>query len=71
MAEYVPYVTQEGDRWDLVSYRHYGTPYDYERIIAANPTAPIRPALPAGIRLAIPVIDRTRTLAAPLPPWKR
>lgn len=71
MTEYVEYVTREGERWDQVSMRHYGTAYGYERIIVANPTVPIAPTLPGGIRLAIPVIARSSTDSQQLPPWKR
>jgi len=69
--KYVLYVTNEGDRWDQISQAHYGTPYEYERIIAANPTIPIRASLPAGLRIAVPVISRTASQASSLPPWKR
>jgi len=68
--KYVEYLTQEFDRWDLISQAHYGTPYEYERIIAANPTIPITPVLPPRRKLAIPVIASVKTVAG-LPPWKR
>jgi phage tail protein X len=73
MTEYVPYITQQNDRWDSIAYRFYGDAYAYERIIAANPTAPIRPVLPAGLKLAIPLIARTesQSIVNKLPPWKR
>lgn len=65
---YIEIVTLEGDRWDLIAYRAYGDAYAYERIIVANPHIPIRPVLPAGLVVRVPVI------AAPgvggLPPWK-
>jgi len=68
---FVLYITQERDRWDLIAARHYGDPFGYERIIAANPTVPIVPVLPAGIRLAVPVVPRTVARGSQgLPPWK-
>jgi phage tail protein X len=68
---YVRYSTQENDRWDLISQKFYGTPYAYERIIAANPVVPIRPTLPAGLVLAIPVIETAQAAQlSGLPPWK-
>lgn len=74
---HVPYKTRQGDRWDAISKRCYGTPYLYELIIAANPTVPIRPVLDEGIVLAIPLLEQPGT-AEPagippelLPPWKR
>jgi phage tail protein X len=69
--QYVEYVTKEGDRWDQIALIHYGNAYDYERIIIANPTAPITPTLPGGIKLAIPVIERQTANSSLLPPWKR
>lgn len=69
--QYVEYTTQDGDRWDLIALRMYGDPCGYEPIIVANPHVPIRPVLPGGIRLLVPVRD-TPVLSDPsLPPWKR
>jgi len=48
------YVTQTGDRWDLLAYRFLGTPARYRDLLAANPTAPIVAILPVGLRLQIP-----------------
>lgn len=69
MVDYVEYVTTDNDRWDAIAQWAYGDPYGYEPIIVANPHAPIRPVLPSGIRLLIPV--RPAPLATNLPPWKR
>jgi len=72
MAEYLEYVTKEGDRWDKIAYDYYGDPFAYERIIVANPAVPIIPILPSGIKLLIPVVEEEETLASEeLPPWKR
>lgn len=71
MTTYVKYITQERDRWDLIAYRMYSDPYDYERIIIANPMVPIVPLLPAGLHIAVPVIERMSTQVLDLPPWKR
>jgi phage tail protein X len=69
MGDYVEYVTKDNDRWDAIADWAYHDPYGYEPIIAANPHAPIRPVLPAGIKLYIPV--RAPQVASNLPPWKR
>lgn len=71
MAEFIEVITTDGDRWDLIAYRCYGNALAFERIIAANPDIPIRPVLPAGLRILVPVIDAPSSLAASLPPWKR
>lgn len=65
---YVEIVTLEGDRWDLIAYRAYGDPYAFERIIAANPHLPIRPVLPGGLVVRVPVVEAQTTSG--LPPWK-
>jgi phage tail protein X len=65
---FVIITTNEGDRWDLISYRAYGDPFLYERIIAANPHIPIHPTLPAGVQVWCPVIAAS---PAEAPPWKR
>lgn len=68
--KYIEYITKEGDRWDLIAYEFYGDPYLYEPIIAANPEVPIKPVLPSGIKLRVPVIEVKNTVEE-LPPWKR
>lgn len=68
MARFFDYVTRDGDRWDLIADRMYGDPWAFERIIRANPKVPIRPSMPGGITLRIPVIATPPTAA--LPPWK-
>ena len=70
--DYVEHITNEGDRWDLLAYRYYGDPYQYERIIVANVHVPIVPILDSGLRLRIPVLDDAAVLSdSQLPPWKR
>lgn len=69
MTEYVEHITVDGERWDQIAHRYYGDVFAYGPIIAANPHVPIRPVLPGGIRLLIPV--RNAPALADLPPWKR
>lgn len=70
--EYIEHLTAEGERWDLLAHRYYGDPFRFEAIIVANPQAPIAPILPAGIKLAIPVLEEAASIAQEdLPPWKR
>jgi len=68
------HVTKAGERWDTIAWAYYGDAHRYAPIIAANPHVPITPALPAGVRLNIPVLNRgsiTSTNLAGLPPWMR
>ena len=32
----IRHITKDGERWDLLAWRYYGSATDYERIIAAN-----------------------------------
>lgn len=74
MAQFIELITTPNDRWDLIAYRVYNDPWAFERIIAANPDIPIRPTLPGGLRILVPVITRVEAGAldeSELPPWKR
>lgn len=64
------HVTREGERWDLIAWRYYRDVRQVPQLIAANPHAPNSPALPSGLRLRVPLIERASTTAA-LPPWRR
>lgn len=70
--EYLEHVATEGERWDTLSWRYYGDPYGFERIIVANPHVPITPFIAAGTKLAIPLIEPpASTTTEDLPPWKQ
>lgn len=72
MSGFLLHTTVDGERWDLLSWRYYGDPYGYERIIRANPSLPIIPILPGGVLILIPVLDPPSTVTpapAGLPPW--
>ena len=73
----IEHVTQDGERWDSLAWQYYGNPYDYGRIIEANPTLDISARLPSGIVVLIPILPLAAVQAAEqlaasdLPPWKR
>lgn len=72
VVSFLEHRTREGERWDLLAWDYYGDPLRFEPIIAANPTAPITPMLPSGLRLLIPVFAaEDLPVTATLPPWKR
>ena len=71
MAGFIQVVTIDGDRWDLIAYRCYGNALAIEPIIRANPDVPIRPVLPAGLTIYVPVREPQTAAASALPPWKR
>lgn len=71
MTEFYSYITKDGDRWDMISYKFYNNPNLYEEIIKANPEVPQEPVLESGIKLKIPVLEESETIQFELPPWKK
>lgn len=64
------HLTAEGERWDSIAWRYYGSVNEAGRIAAANPHVPLVPILPSGVRIVIPVIDAaTADEKTALPPW--
>lgn len=70
MSGYIEHTTADNDRWDLLAWKYYGDATKYEPIIVANPTVPITPVLPSGIKLMIPVLDQDSVPAVDEAPWK-
>jgi phage tail protein X len=64
------HVTTEGERWDQLAWRYYGDAHRYQPIVDANPHVPISAALPAGLTLAIPLLEPVAA-TEDLPPWMR
>ena len=69
-AQYILHITKAGERWDLLAWRYYGDPTDYNPIIMANPGAAIEPVFDAGISLAVPIVQKSTLMSVDLPPWK-
>ncbi|WP_095128655.1 tail protein X [Pseudomonas sp. Irchel s3h14] len=67
---FIAHVTTEGERWDQLAWRYYGDAHRYLPIVEANTHVPITAALPAGLTLAIPILEPVAT-AEDLPPWMR
>lgn len=63
------YKTVQGDTWDIISKKVYGTELQMHLLIAANPAARDVVIFPAGVELQTPVM--TKKAAETLPPWKR
>jgi phage tail protein X len=67
---FIAHTTTEGERWDQLAWRYYGDARRYLPIVQANPHVPISATLPAGLTLAIPVLQPLPT-TEDLPPWMR
>lgn len=73
MADTIQYTTQDGERWDSISWKMYGTVTEIPRLISANPNIPISERLKGGTVLEVPVLEsyNLKTDKDQLPPWKR
>jgi phage tail protein X len=69
-AQYIVHITKAGERWDLLGWRYYGDPTDYQMIVMANPGVAIEPVFEAGISLAVPIVQKSSVVNVDLPPWK-
>lgn len=71
--DYRTHICSDNTRWDTLAWTYYSNPFDYARIIQANPEYRHLPILDAGVVLRIPVVAQA---VAPiskeqLPPWRR
>ncbi|MFP8919752.1 tail protein X [Megasphaera indica] len=63
------YSTVQGDMWDMISYRVYGSEKYVRTLLEANPQFRDVVVFPADIVLTCPDVNLTNT--STLPPWKR
>ena len=61
--------TIQGDMWDLISYRAYGTEQGVKALMDANPDLADQLVLPGGLMIVIP--DYEPPTSNLLPPWRR
>lgn len=62
--------TRQGDTWDVLAIRAYGSAEYMNALIAANPAHRMTVVFSAGVEIVVPAIDTTQA-AANLPPWRR
>ena len=66
------YTTRDGDRWDTIAHKHYGTAFEINRLIAANPHLPLAEQFESGLTVFIPVIQqKIQRNQEKMPPWLR
>jgi phage tail protein X len=63
------YTTKQGDMWDAIAYKVYGSEYLMHTLMDANPDHITTVIFSAGIVLLVP--DLVSTTPQNLPPWKR
>lgn len=73
MDKLLQHITIEGERWDSIALKMYGSASMMNKVMEANPDVPRDDRLPAGVILDIPIINEAEVLtdAEKLPPWKR
>lgn len=69
----INYTTKQGERWDLLAWKFYGSTKAMNALIEANPTIPLSSELEHGTQLIVPILDNTSesVITINLPPWKR
>ncbi len=70
VKDYQEYITEEGDTYDALALDFYDDERMASYIIQANPQYMEILVFEAGIRLRVPVLDRSERPAT-LPPWRR
>lgn len=73
MIQSINYTVKEGERWDSLAWKFYGSVKAMDALIEANPTIPLSAVLPAGMQVIVPILDNTSdtVISTNLPPWKR
>lgn len=63
------YTTQQGDTWDYIAYKEYGTELGMNILMEANPEYRNEVVFSSGITLKVP--DYEAKAQSVLPPWRR
>ncbi|MGO4369617.1 tail protein X [Paenibacillus sp. MCAF20] len=63
------YTTIQGDTWDVISFKLYGSSLMMPQLIASNQPYAKSVVFSSGVSLAVP--DAPAVTSADLPPWKR
>ena len=73
MIQSVNYTVKQGERWDALAWKFYGSVKAMNILIEANPSIPLSTVLPAGTQVVVPILDNTSdsVISKNLPPWKR
>jgi phage tail protein X len=59
----------KGERWDSISWKMYGTPFEVAPLIANNPGILIQDTIDAGVQVFVPLIAPTITTSSALSPF--
>lgn len=72
MIQSINYTVKQGERWDSLAWKFYGSVKSMNVLIENNPTIPLSAVLAAGTQIIVPIIDNTSEIvkSTNLPPWK-
>ncbi|WP_145561200.1 tail protein X [Yersinia mollaretii] len=65
------YVTLQGDAWDHISFKIFGSEFYAHHLMEANDPHRYVVLFSGGVELAIPTITPNAETTSHLPPWKR
>jgi nucleoid-associated protein YgaU len=70
---FLEHICTDNTRWDMLSWQYYRNPYQWQKIVEANPTYRLQTILDAGVVLRIPQEDKPQPSLSSdkLPPWRR
>lgn len=73
MIQSINYTAKQGDRWDALAWKFYGSVRAMNALVEANPTIPLSNALQPGTQVIVPILDNSSdaVITSNLPPWKR
>lgn len=71
MSSVLIYTTRDGDRWDTIAHKHYGTAFEIDRLISANPHLQLAEQFVSGLTVFVPIIQHTTNQQQDMPPWMR
>lgn len=61
------YTTVQGDTWDLIAYKLWGSEYLLPLLFEANPEHASTHIFKAGVELNVPAVSKTEVIDRP--PW--
>jgi phage tail protein X len=59
----------QGDEWDFISFKQYGSEYYEDQLIEANPDLRLVVRFGAGVKINVPEVEPMPIRG--LPPWRR
>jgi phage tail protein X len=71
MMSNITYITEQGDKWDSIAYKVYGSAKYMPQLMAANTGYLEYYIFPAGIELQLPEITTEQAALSSLPPWRQ